>query len=80
MTTILPQAAPGRTSPKHPLRLEDASHCVNSPEQDKLAPEDIDDLDDPPELGAIPDDTEIEEGNEEKDDGTKLPPAMPPAV
>jgi hypothetical protein len=60
--------------------LKHASHCVKSPKQDTLAPEDIDDLDDPPELGAIPDDTEVEEGNEEKDDGTNLPPAMPPAV
>jgi hypothetical protein len=53
---------------------------VRSLEQYKLSPEDIDDLDDPPEFGAVPDDTEIEEGNEEKNDGTNLPPAMPPAV
>jgi hypothetical protein len=56
------------------------AYGVNPLEQDDLVAEDKEDLDDPPNLGRIPDETDIEEGDEEKDDGCDLPPAMPPAV
>ena len=48
-------------------------------DENDLAPEEKDDLDDLPNIGGIPADTD-EEGDEEKDDGFDLPPAMPPAV
>jgi hypothetical protein len=54
---------------------------VNPIDENDLAPEEKDDLDDLPNIGGIPADTDIdEEGDEEKDDGFDLPPAMPPAV
>jgi hypothetical protein len=53
---------------------------VNPIDDNDVAPEDKDDLDDLPHVGGIPADADTEEGDEEKDDGSDLPPAMPPAV
>jgi hypothetical protein len=47
-------------------------------DENDVAPEDKDDFDDLPTIGDIPADKDIEEGDEEKDDGFDLPPAMPP--
>jgi len=52
--------------------------AVKPIEENDVAPEDKDDLDDLPNIGGIPADTDIDEG--EKDEGSDLPPAMPPAV
>jgi len=55
--------------------------AVKPIEENDVAPEDKDDLDDLPNIGGIPADTDIDEGEEgEKDEGSDLPPAMPPAV
>jgi hypothetical protein len=53
---------------------------VNPIEENDEAPENKDDFDGLPNIGDIPAETDIEEGDEEKDDGSNLPPAMPPAV
>jgi hypothetical protein len=49
-------------------------------DQNRPHAEDKDDLDKIADLEPMPDATDIEEGDEEKDDGEELPPAMPPAV
>jgi hypothetical protein len=49
-------------------------------DENDIAPEDKDDFDDLPTIGDIPADKDVEEGDEEKDDGFGLPPAMPPPV
>jgi hypothetical protein len=54
--------------------------AVKPIDENDIAPEDKDDFDDLPTIGDIPADKDIEEGDEEKDDGFDLPPAMPPAV
>jgi hypothetical protein len=48
-------------------------------EEEQPAPDDHDDLDESIIPGAIPADTDIQEGDEEKD-GPDLPPAMPPVI
>jgi hypothetical protein len=53
---------------------------MNPIDENDVAPEDKDDLDDIPNIKDIHADTDIDEGDEEKDDGTGLPPAMPPPV
>jgi hypothetical protein len=53
---------------------------MNPNDENDIAPEDKDDLDDLPNIKDIHLDTDIEEGDEEKDDRSDLPPAMPPPV
>lgn len=53
---------------------------MNSPEEEKRPQADKDDLDLGFEPAAIPADEDIEEGDEEGDGRTPLPPAMPPAA
>jgi hypothetical protein len=53
---------------------------MNPIDENDIAPEDKDDLDDLPNIKDIHADTDIDEGDEEKDDRPDLPPAMPPAV
>ena len=53
---------------------------MNPPEEDNRAPEESDDLDEGLEPAFIPSDADVQEGDEEKDEGTRLPPAMPPGV
>jgi hypothetical protein len=54
--------------------------CMNSPEAEKRTRVDKDDLDLGVEPTAIPADQDIEEGDEERDERTPLPPAMPPGA
>jgi hypothetical protein len=54
--------------------------CMNSPEEEKRARADKDDLDLGFEPAAIPADENIEDGDEERDERTPLPPAMPPGA
>ena len=49
-------------------------------DENDVTPQERDDFDDLPTMGDIPADKDVEEGDEEKDDGFGLPPAMPPAV
>jgi hypothetical protein len=51
---------------------------MNPIDENDVAPKDKDDFDNLPTIGDIPADKDIEEGDEEKDDGFDLPPAMPP--
>ena len=53
---------------------------MNSPEEEKRARVDKDDLDLGFKPAAIPADEDIEEGDEERDERTPLPPAMPPGA
>ena len=53
---------------------------MNSPEEEKRARADKGDLDLGFEPAAIPADEDIEEGDEERDERTPLPPAMPPGA
>lgn len=53
---------------------------MNSPEAEKRTRVDKDDLDLGVEPTAIPADQDIEEGDEERDERTPLPPAMPPGA
>jgi hypothetical protein len=56
------------------------AHVVQPLEQDRPDPNDNDDLDQGSDNLGIPADTDIQEGDEEEDDETDLPPAMPPGV
>ena len=53
---------------------------MNSPEEEKRARVDKDDLDLGFKPAAIPADEDIEEGDEERDERRPLPPAMPPGA
>jgi hypothetical protein len=53
---------------------------VNPSEEDKPARDDSDDLDIGLEPGAIPAHEDIREGDEEKDEETDFPSAMPPGA
>lgn len=53
---------------------------MNPSEEDKRAGDESDDLDEGLEPSFIPSDVDVQEGDEEKGEGTRLPPAMPPGV
>jgi hypothetical protein len=53
---------------------------VNKTQEEKWPRDDNDDLDAGGEPEVIPADEDIQEGDEEKDEGATLPPAMPPGA
>lgn len=53
---------------------------MNRTQEEKWPLDDNDDLDAGREPEVIPADEDIQEGDEEKDEGAALPPAMPPGA